>query len=126
MQLPLYSKYWWSTLNSFLSTPNRHIPPIETNHTLMYEEPDKANAFNDYFAEQTKLQADASAEPTPPLYQLNSTLSNIHPTHHELELLLRSLPLGTAVGPDLVNNRILKELDFELYTPLASCLTIHF
>ena len=80
----------------------------------MYEELDKANAFNDYFAEQTKLQADASSEPTPPLYQLNSTLSNIHPTHHELELILRSLPLGKAVGPDLVNNRILKELAFEL------------
>ena len=99
---------------SFLSTPNRHIPPIETNNTLMYEELDKANAFNDYFAEQTKLQADASSDPTPPLYQLNSTLSNIHSTHHELELILRSLPLGTAVGPDLVNNRILKELAFEL------------
>ena len=49
------SKYWWSTLNSFLSTPNRHIPPIETNNTIMYEEPDKANAFNDYFAEQKQL-----------------------------------------------------------------------
>ena len=32
------SKYWWSTLNSFLSTPNRHIPPIETNNTILYEE----------------------------------------------------------------------------------------
>ena len=92
----------------------------------MYEELDKANAFNDYFAEHTKLQADASAEPTPPLYQLNSSLSNMHPTLQELELILRSLPVGTAVGPDLVNNRILKELAFELYIPLASCLTIYF
>ena len=92
----------------------------------MYEEPDKANAFNDYFAEQTKLQADASAEPTPPFYQLNSTLSNIPPTPHDLELILRSLPLGTAVGRDIVNNRILNELAFELYIPLASCLTIYF
>ena len=80
----------------------------------MYEELDKANAFNDYVAEQTKLQADASADPTPPLYQLNSILSNIHLTPQELELILRSPPLGKAVGPDLVNNRILKELAFEL------------
>ena len=30
------SKYWWSTLNFFLSTPNRHIPPIEpTTHLCM-------------------------------------------------------------------------------------------
>jgi len=118
------SKYWWSTLNSFLSTPNRHIPPIETNNTILYEEPDKANAFNDYVAEQTKLQADASAGPTPPLYQLNSTLSNIHLTPHELELILRSLPLGKAVGPDLVNNRILKELVFELSVPLSNLFKV--
>jgi len=39
----------------------------------MYEELDKANAFNDYVAEQTKLLADASADPTPPLYKPNST-----------------------------------------------------
>ena len=90
----------------------------------MYEEPDKANAFNDYFAEQTKLQADASAEPTPPLYQLNSTLSNIHLTPHELELILRSLPLGKAVGPDLVNNRILKELVFEVSVPLSNLFKV--
>ena len=68
----------------FLSTPNRHIPPIETNITAQYGESDKVNAVNDYFAEQTNL--DANADPTPPLYQLISTLSNIGPNNKLLPI----------------------------------------
>jgi len=35
-----------------------------------------------------------------PHYTSSTALSNIYVTSQELELILRSLPLGTAVGPE--------------------------
>ena len=41
-------------------------------------------------------------------------------TTEEVKAILRTLPLGKAVGPDGISNRILRELANELSTPLAS------
>ena len=43
-------------------------------------------------------------------YNLVSRLNNITLTHDEVKVVLKSLPLGKAAGPDGVSNRILKEL----------------
>ena len=41
-------------------------------------------------------------------------------TSEEVKAVLRTLPVGKAVGPDGISNRILRELANELSTPLAS------
>ena len=44
---------------------------------------------------------------------------SVHLNRHVF-LMLRTLPVGKAVGPDGISNRILRELANELSTPLAS------
>ena len=41
-----------------------------------------------------------------------------------MELILKSLKLGKAAGPDTVNNRILKELALPLSVPLADLFNL--
>ena len=41
-------------------------------------------------------------------------------TTDEVKAILRTLPVGKAVGPDGISNRILRELASELSTPLAT------
>ena len=41
-------------------------------------------------------------------------------TTDEVKAILRTLPVGKAVGPDGIGNRILRELASELSTPLAT------
>ena len=41
-------------------------------------------------------------------------------TTNEVKAILRMLPVGEAVGPDGISNRILREIASELSTPLAS------
>ena len=46
-------------------------------------------------------------------------------TTDEVKAILRTLPVGKAVGPDGISNRILRELASELSTPLATLFNIH-
>ena len=46
----------------------------------------------------------------------NSTLSSIVLTPNEVQLLLKSLPMGKASGPRGINKRILKEISLPLCT----------
>jgi hypothetical protein len=41
-------------------------------------------------------------------------------TPGEEDLVLKSLPLGKATGPDNINNRILRELSHEISGPLSA------
>ena len=51
---------------------------------------------------------------------VNEPLSSLVFTSEEVKAVLRTLPVGKAVGPDGISNRILRELANELSTPLAS------
>ena len=44
----------------------------------------------------------------------------------EIEVILKSLPIGKAAGPDGISNRILRELATELSYPLCSLLISHY
>ena len=47
-------------------------------------------------------------------------LSNIVVTCDEVEFVLKALPFGKAIGPNRINNCILRELAHELSSPLCS------
>ena len=51
---------------------------------------------------------------------VNEPLSSLVFTSEEVKVILRTLPVGKAVGPDGISNRILRALANELSTPLAS------
>ena len=89
---------------------------MERNGLVYSDEVEKANILNDYL-EQTLLDEKSVTPPAIDNYIVNSKLVF---TTEEAKAILRTLPLGKAVGPDGISNRILRELANELSTPLAS------
>ena len=53
-------------------------------------------------------------------YDIVNELSSIILTPAEIEIVLKSLPVGKAVGPDGISNKILRELSVELSLPFCS------
>ena len=82
---------------------------------------DKANLLNGVFRDQTLLD-DSNAEVPNINCNVNSILSNLVITPEEVESVLKSLPLGKAVGTDDINNRTLRELAHELSYPVCSLI----
>ena len=85
-------------------------PPLETNGQIYAEECDKANILNDFIKDQTLLDERNAEIHDIHSYPVDSSLSNIVLTSEEVESVLKSLPVGKAVGPDGISNRVLKEL----------------
>ena len=118
---PLSSKQWWTRLKTFISTNSTSaIPPLERNGLVYSDEVEKTNIFNDYFRDQTLLDEDNVTLPAIDNYIVNEPLNSLVFTTDEVKAILRTLPVGKAVGPDKISNRILRELANELSTPLAS------
>ena len=53
-------------------------------------------------------------------YDILNELSSIILTPAEIEVVLKSLPFGKALGPDGISNMILRELSVELSLPVCS------
>ena len=94
------------------------IPPLNKDGTIYLSAEEKANVLNIFFTEQTHLDETNASLPaatvTPP-----DTINTIITTPHEVESVLKSLPIGKATGADLINNRLLKELAESLSFPLC-------
>ena len=116
----LSSKDWWSTLKVFITTSqNSSVPTLEKHGNIYSDETDKANALNYFFRNQTLLNDQNARIPNIACY-VNVFLSYLVITPLDVESILKSLPLGKAVGSDDVNNRILREIAHELSYPLCS------
>ena len=103
-------KDWWKTLKQFIKPDHcSSFPPAIKNQDIYSEDMDKANLLNQFFAEQTHLDETNSTLPPDILLQPQS-LDLISTTPQEVEIMLKTLKLGKAAGPDAINNRILKEL----------------
>ncbi|MEW8542945.1 MAG: endonuclease/exonuclease/phosphatase family protein, partial [Candidatus Thiodiazotropha sp.] len=114
------TKNWWSTLKKFINpSTTSTIPPLQVNDNVLTEDEDKANLLNDYFRDQTIINDDNIEVPIINDYNLISRLNRIILTPDEVKIVLKSLPLGKASGPDGVNNRILKELADILSLPFC-------
>ena len=110
---------WWKTLKHFIKPEQADvIPPLNKNGQIYTEEKDKANILNTFFTEQTLLD---ESQATLPQAVTNTTykLDSIIVTYEEVRDILKSLPTGKAAGPDLINNRLLKELAHPLALPLS-------
>ena len=119
---PLSSKDWWSTLKTFISpTSKSSVPTLEKDGHIYSDDTDKANLLNNFFRDQTVLDDSHANVPNINCYA-NSVLSNLIFTPVEVESVLKTLPLGKAVGSDEINNRTLRELAHELSFPICSLL----
>ena len=115
---------WWKTLKHFIK-PNQTdvIQPLNKNGQIYTEEKEKANILNNFFTEQTLLD---DSQATLPQTVKNTTykLDSIIVTPEEVRDTLKSLPIGKDAGPDLINNRLLKELSQPLALPLSDLFNL--
>ena len=115
----LSPKDWWKTLKHIINQNTENsIPPLKVDEQYVQNDLEKANLLNNFFQQQTLL--DEGGKNPPHLESTNTdTLSNVVLTPLEVQTVLNILPLGKAAGPDGINNRILRELAFELSVPLC-------
>ena len=111
-------KDWWKTLKYFIKPDqDSSIPPLKSNDIIYCKDEHKADKLNEFFTQQTILDEHNASLPRTritPLYNLHS----LRITSEEVKSTLLSLPTGKASGPDLISNKILKELAQPLASPL--------
>ena len=119
---PLSSKDWWSTLKTFISPMSKSsVPTLEKDGHIYSDDTAKANLLNNFFRDQTILD-DSNAQVPNIDCNVDNLLSNLVTTPTEVDSVLKTLPLGKAVGSDDINNRTLRELAHELSYPICSLL----
>ena len=96
---------------------------MNKNGQFYTKEKDKANTMNTFFTEQTLLDENQA---TLPQTVTNAThnLNSIIVTPEEVRDTFKSLPIGKAAGPDLINNRLLKEFAQPLALPLSDLFNL--
>ena len=115
---------WWKTLKHFIKPEQTDvIRPMNKNGQFYTKEKDKANTMNTFFTEQTLLDENQA---TLPQTVTNAThnLNSIIVTPEEVRDTFKSLPIGKAAGPDLINNRLLKEFAQPLALPLSDLFNL--
>ena len=95
----LSPRQWWSLLKSFISPSSQaSSPPLEKDGLVFVEE--KVNVLNDFFRDQTLLNDHDAALPEIAPYLVERCLSSLVLSPDEVKLILKSLPVGKATGPD--------------------------
>ena len=84
------------------------------------EEEETVKSLNNFFRDQTILSDNNSFLLDIPLYPFTSHLDSIVLSPPEVESVLKTLETGKALGPDGLNNRVLKELANEISEPFCS------
>ncbi|XP_045206258.1 uncharacterized protein LOC123558446 [Mercenaria mercenaria] len=116
----LSSKDWWKTLKSITFKPNKiNIPPLQDLNTTQTTYLDKANLLNDYFVQQTNIDDDNREAPELGPPNSLSFLSDLILRPVEVEDVLKSLQVDKAAGPDVISNKLLREISHELSFPLC-------
>ena len=117
----LSAKDWWSTLKMFIAPNSKSsISPLEINGNIVTDERDKSNVLNNFFQSQTLLNDQDAILPDLPPSTVQTHLQNIVLTPSEVELVLETLSIGKAAGPNGLNNRIIRALSHELSYPFCS------
>ncbi len=114
------TKSWWRMVKKYIKTnssSNLQFPPVMANGTVLDQEIDIANAFNEYFTDQSQVDDPYRVMPNLPILCEN-TLDNLELTEAEVRDMLLSLDVGKAKGPDNISNRLLKSLAGVLTKPL--------
>lgn len=114
------TKQWWKLVNSFMAQKGMHtdtIPPIMLDGKLYESNQDKANIFNDFFVEQTKLNS--PDDPLPPIELSESELQDVNVLASDVKTIILNLKKNKAVGPDEIHNKLLIYAADVISEPLA-------
>ena len=92
------------------------VPLLKSSGAIYCDDEQKADKLNEYFTQQTLLDEHNASLPQTVNTPLNN-LESLRITSDEVESTLLSLPIEKASGPDLINNKILKDLAQLLSSP---------
>ena len=113
----LTSRDWWKTLKLLMSSnSSSSIPPLFDNScdSMVFDENEKANVLNCYFANQSRVDDSLSVLPNEYYPLTQSSLDTLTILPSEVKDALKSLKRGKASGPDGINNRILIEVSNQI------------
>ena len=101
---------------------------VSDNDEIITDDHNKANALNNFFASQTYIDDSQATLPELPNHENGPNipiLDSIVLTERNVEDILKTLDTSKAMGPDLINPRILKEASRELSVPLCMVYSIY-
>ena len=116
----LSPREWWSLLKSFYLPFFSSLKSSIREGRSSIRRRGKANVLNDFFRDQTLLNDHEAALPEIAPYLVERCLSSLVLSRNEVKLILKSLPVGKATGPDGLSNRILSVLADELSIPVCA------
>ena len=101
------TKEWWNLVKQFMNPKgiSDDIPPIFFNGTLYSSSEDKANAFNDYFIQQSTLNN--PKENIPDVEYTDHEITDIILTHADVHNVIICLDKSKATGTDMIHNKLL-------------------
>ena len=106
----LNPKKWWSLTKSVIGCKiHRNIPPLIEDGQVISNILEKAEIFNEYFANQSKLGPNENFPNLPPFeYRTAERLKMFSFKEEEVIKVLLSLRTSSATGPDNIGNFVLK------------------
>ena len=114
------SKEWWKLVRQFMSKKeinSNEIPPIKHNGNILYSNKDKADIFNEFFAQQSTLES--SDDSPPDLVQFENEIALEVLTSTEVKNVILNLDKQKASGPDAIHNRLLIAAVNQISDPLT-------
>ena len=110
---------FFKLVKSCFKTTNTSMPPIlSSNGDILTDDTSKANAFNIFFSEASKLNQAGSSLPVDDS-PLNNTLETITVSEEEVQDQIRFLNANKSYGPDGISPRFIKLADYSLVKPLT-------
>ena len=112
----LKAKTFWKLSKKILGDESENsIPPLRENNTLVPDDTDKANIYNDYFTSLSSL------DPKQPEFNcsIESRIEHISTNELEVYRLLTKLNQHKSTGPDDIGNLTLKNCWQSPASPLS-------
>ena len=117
------TKCWWKLVNQFVvkkGLPSSEIPPIEHDNRVHYSPEEKAECFNKYFTDNSKINGDDDELPI--LQEKDVYITDLIITEEMVVKVIKDLSPNKAVGPDLIHNKMLIKAVNVISEPLAKLL----
>lgn len=114
-------KTWWNLVKQVMNTSkatSTSCPPLIIDDTVITEDTEKANAMNNYFAEQSTIDTSNLEIPNKEIPQ-DATLETISISALTVQSILQNLKINSACGPDNISPRVLKRTADVICGPLA-------
>jgi hypothetical protein len=113
-------KYWKIAKQIYGSKKCIGIPSLKMGNISVTTSSEKANLFNNYFAEhQTQPIVPQDHLLPPTIFKTISRLNSVHTNPNEVHKILKGLDCGKANGSDGVSNHLLKENAAQIATSLS-------